>query len=378
MQYMRNQFYAPLFLVACVIAMAMPQSQPHFFFSSAHASGARALQPVSYADAVEHAAPAVVNVFASRVPGQRFAPHSNAPSRMRFDRNRHQENRGSGVILDAKGHVVTSSHVVRGADSIEVVLHNGERLQATMVGSDPDSDVAVLQIDLSDRSVKAGQLPVITLGESSGLRVGDVVLAIGNPFGVGQTVTMGIISATGRSHLGISKYENFIQTDASINPGNSGGALIDAQGKLVAINAAIFSHDGESHGVGFAIPVDMVRGIVQQLLDSGRVSHGWLGIGGENMTAVLADSYGLKTDIRGVLITQVYNKGAAGEAGLRPGDVITRIDETPINSSFDIVNTVASKAVGSDVRIQGWRGSVPLDLPVTLQERGGGSGVRSE
>ncbi|MEA3303174.1 MAG: trypsin-like peptidase domain-containing protein, partial [Pseudomonadota bacterium] len=252
---------------------------------------------------------------------------------------------------------------------IEVVLHNGERLQASIVGSDPDSDVAVLQIDLSDRSVKAGQLPVITLGESSGLRVGDVVLAIGNPFGVGQTVTMGIISATGRSHLGISKYENFIQTDASINPGNSGGALIDAQGKLIAINAAIFSHDRGSHGVGFAIPVDMVRGIVQQLLDSGRVSHGWLGIGGENMTAVLADSFGLKSDMRGVLITQVYNKGAAAEAGLRPGDVITRIDETPINSSFDIVNTVASKAVGSDVRIQGWRGSAPLDLSVKLQER---------
>ena len=370
MQYMRNQFYASLFLAACVAAVAMPQSPPHFFFSSAHASGAKVLQPVSYADAVERAAPAVVNVFAGKVSGRQFAPYSNAPSRMRFDHHRHQENRGSGVILDATGHVVTSSHVVQGADSIEVVLHSGERLQATMVGFDTDSDVAVLQIDLSDRSVKAGQLPVITLGESSGLRVGDVVLAIGNPFGVGQTVTMGIISATGRSHLGISKYENFIQTDASINPGNSGGALIDAQGKLVAINAAIFSRDGESHGIGFAIPVDMVKGIVRQLLDSGSVSHGWLGIGGENMTAVLANSFGLRTDLRGVLITQVYSKGAAGEAGLRPGDVITRIDETPINSSFDIVNTVASKAVGSDVRILGWRGSAPLDLLVRLQERG--------
>ena len=369
MQYMRNQFHASLFLAACVAAAAMQQSPPHFFFSSAHASGAKVLQPVSYADAVERAAPAVVNVFAGRVSERQFAPYSNAPPRMRFDRNRYEQNRGSGVILDAKGHVVTSSHVVQGADSIEVVLHSGERLQATMVGSDPDSDVAVLQIDLSDRSVKAGQLPVITLGESSGLRVGDVVLAIGNPFGVGQTVTMGIISATGRSHLGISKYENFIQTDASINPGNSGGALIDAQGKLVAINAAIFSRDGESHGIGFAIPVDMVKGIVRQLLDSGSVSHGWLGIGGENMTAVLANSFGLRTDLRGVLITQVYSKGAAAEAGLRPGDVISRIDGTPINSSFDIVNTVASKAVGSDIRIQGWRGSAPLDLLVRLQER---------
>lgn len=369
MQYMRNQFHASLFLVAFVTLVAMPQSPLHFLFSDAHASGAHVSGPVSYADAVERVAPAVVNVFAGRVSERQFVPHSNAPSRMRFDRHLHEENHGSGVIVDAKGYVVTSSHVVQGADSIEVVLHSGERLQATIIGSDPDSDVAVLQVNLSDRSVKAAPLPVSTLGESSGLRVGDVVLAIGNPFGVGQTVTMGIISATGRSHLGISKYENFIQTDASINPGNSGGALIDAKGELIAINAAIFSRDRGSHGVGFAIPVDMVKGIVRQLLDSGSASHGWLGIGGENMTAVLANSFGLRTDLRGVLITQVYSKGAAGEAGLRPGDVITRIDETPINSSFDIVNTVASKAVGSDVRIQGWRGSVPLDLLVRLQER---------
>jgi serine protease DegS len=369
MQYMRNQFHASLFLVAFVTLVAMPQSPLHFLFSDAHASGTHVSGPVSYADAVERVAPAVVNVFAGRVSERQFVPHSNAPSRMRFDRHLHEENHGSGVIVDAKGYVVTSSHVVQGADSIEVVLHSGERLQATIIGSDPDSDVAVLQVNLSDRSVKAAPLPVSTLGESSGLRVGDVVLAIGNPFGVGQTVTMGIISATGRSHLGISKYENFIQTDASINPGNSGGALIDAKGELIAINAAIFSRDRGSHGVGFAIPVDMVKGIVRQLLDSGSASHGWLGIGGENMTAVLANSFGLRTDLRGVLITQVYSKGAAGEAGLRPGDVITRIDETPINSSFDIVNTVASKAVGSDVRIQGWRGSVPLDLLVRLQER---------
>jgi serine protease DegS len=369
MQYMRNQFHASLFLVAFVTLVAMPQSPLHFLFSDAHASGTHVSGPVSYADAVERVAPAVVNVFAGRVSERQFVPHSNAPSRMRFDRHLHEENHGSGVIVDAKGYVVTSSHVVQGADSIEVVLHSGERLQATIIGSDPDSDVAVLQVNLSGRSVKAAPLPVSTLGESSGLRVGDVVLAIGNPFGVGQTVTMGIISATGRSHLGISKYENFIQTDASINPGNSGGALIDAKGELIAINAAIFSRDRGSHGVGFAIPVDMVKGIVRQLLDSGSASHGWLGIGGENMTAVLANSFGLRTDLRGVLITQVYSKGAAGEAGLRPGDVITRIDETPINSSFDIVNTVASKAVGSDVRIQGWRGSVPLDLLVRLQER---------
>ncbi|MBG7602029.1 MAG: trypsin-like peptidase domain-containing protein [Gammaproteobacteria bacterium] len=364
MQYMRNQFTSLHFLVAGVVVIGAS-----IMTTLAQASGARTNGPVSYADAVERAAPAVVNVFSSRVLERQFAPRFNAPPGMRSNRRQREENRGSGVIVDAKGYIVTSSHVVQGADKIEVVLHSGERLQATMVGSDPDSGVAVLHIDLSDRSAKAGQLQVIALGASSSLRVGDVVLAIGNPFGVGQTVTMGVVSATGRSHLGISKFENFIQTDASINPGNSGGALIDAQGELVAINAAIFSRSGGSQGIGFAIPVDMVRGIMRQLLDTGRASRGWLGIGGKSMTAALAGSYGLKPDMKGVLISQVFNKGPAGEAGLRPGDVITRIDETPINSSFDIVNTVASKAVGSDVRIQGWRGAAPLDLAVTLQER---------
>ena len=366
MQYMRNQLFSLFFLAAvgATIFVASVMMMP------AQASGAPAFGPVSYADAVERAAPAVVNVFASRMLERQLVPRSN--------RRQREENRGSGVIVDAKGYIVTSSHVVQDAGMIEVVLHTGERLQATIVGSDSDSDVAVLHVDLSERRVKAGPLPVITLGASSSLRVGDVVLAIGNPYGVGQTVTMGVVSGTGRSHLGISKFENFIQTDASINPGNSGGALIDAQGELIAINAAIFSRSGGSQGIGFAIPVDMVRGIMRQLLDTGSVSRGWLGIGGQNMTATLADTYGLKPDMKGVLISQVYNKGAASEAGLRPGDVITRIDETPINSSFDIVNTVASKAVGSDVRIQGWRGSVPLDLSVTLQEREGRTGVRSE
>lgn len=334
--------------------------------------------PVSYADAVERAAPAVVEIYASRMLKRKAAPPMNDRWRSRFpgalpgfrSKRKREEHRGSAVIVNKSGYIVTSSHVVQGAEKVEVVLQNGERLQATIVGLDPDSDVAVLHIDLSKRSVKAGKLPVIAIGDSTSLRVGDVVLAIGNPYGVGQTVTMGIISATGRSHLGINKFENFIQTDASVNPGNSGGALIDAHGELIGINTAIFSRSGGAQGIGFAIPVDMVMGVMRQLLDSGRVSHGWLGIGGENMTAALADSYGLKADIKGVLVTQVYSKGAAGEAGLRPGDVITRIDDMPVNSSFDIVNRVASKAAGSEVHIQGWRGSVPLDLSVRLQLRG--------
>ncbi len=363
---MRNQ---PLFLLFLIIGLAA-----QIMLTSRHVSAAVTNGPVSYADAVELAAPAVVSIFASRILRRQAAPHRHdlLLRRFRGERSERQreENRGSGVIVDAKGYIVTSSHVVQDAEKIEVVLHTGERLQATVIGSDSASDVAVLHVDLSGRRVKTGPLHVITLGASSSLRVGDVVLAIGNPYGVGQTVTMGIVSATGRSHLGISKFENFIQTDASINPGNSGGALIDAHGKLIGVNTAIFSRSEGAQGIGFAIPVDMVMGVMRQLIDSGRVSRGWLGIGGRNMTAVLADSYGLKADMKGVLVSQVYSKGAAGEAGLRPGDVVTRIDETPINSSFDIVNTVASKAVGSEVRIRGWRGSAPLDLMIRLQERG--------
>lgn len=344
----------------------------------ARASGVPASGPVSYAAAVERAAPAVVSVIAGRTLGQPAAPRHGDPGLQRFQgrrpgmrsRQQREEQRGSGVILDANGYIVTSSHVVQGAHHIEVVLHTGERLPASIAGSDPDSDVAVLRVDLEERRVKSGPLAEILLGSSSDLRVGDVVLAIGNPYGVGQTVTMGIVSATGRSRLGMSRLENYIQTDASINPGNSGGALIDAQGRLIGVNAAIFSSGGgAAHGIGFAIPVDMVRGIIRQLLENGVVSRGWLGVGGQNITAALADSYALKSDVKGVLITQVYSAGAAGEAGLRPGDVITSIDGRAINSSFDIVNRVSSKAAGSEVFIQGWRGSAPLEISVRLQQR---------
>jgi serine protease DegS len=332
---------------------------------------------VSYADAVERAAPAVVNIFTTKVFTQRVNPLFDDPFFRQFFgdlfgdgsgnriRKRRQNSLGSGVIVDPRGFVVTNNHVIDGADEIQVVLNSGATLEARVVGTDPDSDVAVLRVD------DTPDLPAVTLGHSSELRVGDVVFAIGNPFGVGQTVTMGIVSATGRNQLGITNFENFIQTDAAINPGNSGGALIDAHGRLVGINTAIFSKSGGYQGIGFAIPVDMVGGIIDQLVRDGEVRRGWLGIAGQDVTPALAESFGLKED-RGVLISSVVRDGPADEAGLRPGDVILRIDGEPIDSAFDVVNAVARRPPGTDVSIEGWRGSKPLTATVHLAARPSG------
>jgi serine protease DegS len=315
------------------------------------------------------AAPAVVNIFTTKVYRQSVSPIFNDPffrhlfgDALRGQTRELMENSlGSGVIVDSKGYIVTNNHVIADADQINVVLNDGKRLEARVVGTDPDSDIAVLKVD-------SNKLPAITVGDSSNLRVGDVVLAIGNPFGVGQTVTMGIVSATGRNQLGITNFENFIQTDAAINPGNSGGALIDAHGRLVGINTAIFSKTGGSQGIGFAIPVDMVRGIMKQLVETGKVSRGWLGLGGQDVTAALAESFGLK-DVQGVLVSNVFRGAAADRAGLRPGDVITMIDDNKVTSAFDIVNAIGTKRPGSEVVIRGWRGEQRLEVRATLDDR---------
>jgi len=325
--------------------------------------------PASYAGAVNMAAPAVVNIFTTKVYRQSVSPIFNDPffrhlfgDALRGQNHELMENSlGSGVIVDSKGYIVTNNHVIADADQINVVLNDGKRLEARVVGTDPDSDIAVLKVD-------SNKLPAITVGDSSNLRVGDVVLAIGNPFGVGQTVTMGIVSATGRNQLGITNFENFIQTDAAINPGNSGGALIDAHGRLVGINTAIFSKTGGSQGIGFAIPVDMVRGIMKQLVETGKVSRGWLGLGGQDVTAALAESFGLK-DVQGVLVSNVFRGAAADRAGLRPGDVITMIDDHKVTSAFDIVNAIGTKRPGSEVIIRGWRGEQRLEVRATLDDR---------
>mgnify|MGYP001815963024 FL=1 len=325
--------------------------------------------PASYAGAVNMAAPAVVNIFTTKVYRQSVSPIFNDPFfRHLFGdalrgqtRERMENSLGSGVIVDSKGYIVTNNHVIADADQINVVLNDGKKLEARVVGTDPDSDIAVLKVD-------SNKLPAITVGDSSNMRVGDVVLAIGNPFGVGQTVTMGIVSATGRNQLGITNFENFIQTDAAINPGNSGGALIDAHGRLVGINTAIFSKTGGSQGIGFAIPVDMVRGIMKQLVETGKVSRGWLGLGGQDVTAALAESFGLK-DVQGVLVSNVFRGAAADRAGLRPGDVITMIDDHKVTSAFYIVNAIGTKRPGSEVVIRGWRGEQRLDFKATLDDR---------
>lgn len=325
--------------------------------------------PASYAGAVNMAAPAVVNVYTKKIYRESISPLFNDPFfRHLFGdsfggqtRDRMESSLGSGVIVDTKGYIITNNHVTTGADQISVVLNDGKKLEAKVVGTDPDSDIAVLKVDSS-------KLPAITIGDSSVLRVGDVVLAIGNPFGVGQTVTMGIVSATGRNQLGITNFENFIQTDAAINPGNSGGALIDAHGRLVGINTAIFSKSGGSQGIGFAIPVDMVRGIMKQLVENGKVSRGWLGLGGQDVTSALAESFGLK-DVQGVLISNVFRGGAADKAGLRPGDVITMIDKHKITSAFDIVNAIGAKRPGTEVVLRGWRGNKRIEVNAVLDDR---------
>ncbi len=325
--------------------------------------------PVSYADAVQKAAPAVVNIFTAKVTLQRGNSLFDDPLFQRFfgDRFRTQPRKklqtslGSGVIISGEGYILTNHHVIADADQIRIVLANGRTLDAEIVGVDPDTDLAVLHTD-------ATGLPVIDMGESQSIQVGDVVLAIGNPFGVGQTVTMGIVSATGRNQLGINTFENFIQTDAAINPGNSGGALINAHGELVGINTAIFSRSGGSHGIGFAIPATLATDVMQQLLTQGRVVRGWLGIAGQDITPELAESFGLN-ERHGVLVSGVLEGGPADRAGIVPGDVIETINGQPLNSSHDILNIIAAIAPGKRVRVSGWRGGRQIDLEVEVSER---------
>ncbi|MCW8881420.1 MAG: Do family serine endopeptidase, partial [Sedimenticola sp.] len=311
--------------------------------------------PASYASAVQLAAPAVVNIFTAKVTVQRSNSLFNDPLFQRFfgdrfqsqPRKKLQTSLGSGVIVSNKGYILTNHHVIADADEIRIVLSNGRTLDATIAGVDPDTDLAVLKTDTKD-------LPIITIGDSQAIQVGDVVLAIGNPYGVGQTVTMGIVSATGRDQLGINTFENFIQTDAAINPGNSGGALINAHGELVGINTAIFSKSGGSQGIGFAIPVTLAKGVMEQILKKGRVVRGWLGIAGQDITPELAESFGLK-EHSGVLVSGVLNGGPADKAGIQPGDVIAKIDDKVLTRSHDILNIIAAVPPGEKVNIQGWR-----------------------
>ena len=325
--------------------------------------------PVSYHDAVEAATPSVVNIYTTKVTVER--PHSllDEPLFQRFfgdrfaqkQRKKLQTSLGSGVIINSQGFILTNHHVIADADEIRVVLSDGRAIDAIVAGTDPDTDLALLQTASDD-------LPAITVGDSNHLRVGDVVLAIGNPFGVGQTVTMGIVSATGRNQLGINTFENFIQTDAAINPGNSGGALINAYGELVGINTAIFSRSGGSQGIGFAIPVTLAQGVMNQILIQGRVVRGWIGIAGQDITPQLAESFSLH-EARGVLVSGVLEGGPADQAGIEPGDIITRIDNRVPGSVQQILEIISGLAPGSTVELFGWRGDQPLKTEVIVSER---------
>ncbi|HBC57668.1 MAG TPA: hypothetical protein DCZ03_10935 [Gammaproteobacteria bacterium] len=308
--------------------------------------------PVSYANAVERAAPAVVNVFTSKTVTRRAHPFFDDPVVRQFfgdslvvpPLQQKQSSLGSGVIVSKEGYLLTNNHVVAGADEIQVALRDGRTLNAKIVGTDPDTDLAILKI-------KKDNLPAIPLGRSDNLQVGDVVLAIGNPFGVGQTVTMGIVSATGRSRLGLTTFENFIQTDAAINPGNSGGALINAHGELVGINTAIFSRSGGSQGIGFAIPLELAKGVQQDIIEFGSVVRGWFGLEAQNLTPVLAESFGLADDT-GTVVVGVFRDGPADRAGLRPGDVLYEIDGKEISDNQNLMNRIASYRPGQKVEVK--------------------------
>jgi len=301
----------------------------------------------SYAVAVTAAAPAVVNLV-STAGGQTGGIAT-------------VESLGSGVIMDAAGYVITNEHVISGVGSVQVFLTDGRAAPATIVGTDPDTDLALLKIDL-------GGLPTIPIGRSDTLQVGDIVLAIGNPFSIGQTVTQGIVSGTRRGQLGLSPFENFIQTDAAINLGNSGGALVDAVGQLVGINTAFFSRRLDSEGIGFAIPVNLVRGVMRDLIDHGRVIRGWLGVGTETLTPDQADALGLEEGF-GIILTSVQAGSPADRAGLRPADVITYIDDNPVVVWQDALRLIARMEPGARVKLTGNRLGREFTVEAEVAER---------
>jgi Do/DeqQ family serine protease len=319
--------------------------------------------PNSYAAAARRATPAVVSVTASKAPQRN--PRADDPWFRFFFGERArlapQVGLGSGVIASPDGYLLTNNHVIEGADDIEVLLSDGRKATAKLVGTDPDTDVAVLKIALD-------KLPAIAFGSNDALQVGDVVLAIGNPFGVGQTVTAGIVSALGRNQLGINTFENFIQTDAAINPGNSGGALVDASGNLVGINTAIFSRSGGSLGIGFAIPASTAREVMEGLVRDGQITRGWIGVEPQDLTPEIAASLNLPVR-QGVLITGVLQDGPAFAGGVRPGDVVVKIAEAPIANQAQLLSAVAALKPRSQTTISVLRGEHPLDLKVTVVQR---------
>ncbi|OZI67692.1 S1C family serine protease [Bordetella genomosp. 4] len=325
----------------------------------------------SYSYAVSRATPAVVNVYTSKHVNIPVVPLPEDPIlRQLFgqvpglSRRQASTSLGSGVIVSSEGYVLTNYHVVEAADAIEVALADGRAGTAKVVGADPDTDLAVLKLADNLRP-----LPVAVLATDRSLHVGDVVLAIGNPFGVGQTTTQGIVSALGRNGLGINTYENFIQTDAAINPGNSGGALIDTQGNLVGINAAIYSETGGSLGIGFAIPVDTARKIMEEIIKTGAVRRGWLGIEPQDITPDLARAFSLPANTKGVVIAGVIRDGPAGKSGLRVGDIVQTVDDAEVQDTMTLLRLIAALPPGEKATLGVMRGGKLRDMSVTIGTR---------
>ena len=320
----------------------------------------------TYSDAAKKAMPSVVNVFTTKEVRVPRHPLMDDPLFRHFFGDRGDEKRrstslGSGVIVSPQGYILTNHHVVRAADEIEILLADGRKTSARIVGADPETDLAVLKVDMKN-------LPSITFGRSEEASVGDVVLAIGNPFGVGQTVTMGIVSAIGRNHLGINTFENFIQTDAAINPGNSGGALVDVSGNLIGVNSAIYSRTGGSLGIGFAIPTSVAKQVLEQIIRSGGVTRGWIGVEAQDLSKELAESFKL-ANIHGALIAGVLRNSPADKAGVKPGDILLAVEGKPVADSLSMLNLIAALPPDRPAAFTLIRNQTELQLKIIVGKR---------
>lgn len=353
-------------LIALLTLLAFPELRPGYTHPPTVIGNPQAVG--SYANAVERAAPAVVNIYSRKVQEQQRHPLEDHPFYQRFFRNtdrpqreRMQSALGSGVIVDDRGYLLTNEHVIKDAEEILVLLYDGRETRAELVGTDPESDLAVLKIELDN-------LTTINVGEPSQARVGDIVLAIGNPFGVGQTVTQGILSATGRYNLHLSEYENFLQTDAAVSVGNSGGALVDIKGRLLGINTAILGEGDTSVGISFAIPADSAIRSLRQIIEHGRVVRGWLGLDVIPLTREHAQNLSIETT-EGVVVTNIIENSPAHRAGLRPRDVLTHIDNESVGNGRRGMNQIAETAPESEVTLGIIRDGQRLELNATLGER---------
>ncbi len=369
----KNTFFSYLLnwaLLGLILSMLFLLFQGHiqFSFNSQTLNSAAQSLNRGFSPAVTLAAPSVVSIQVVRVQEGSPLNSSEKPSQNFLGEIPPQRPRpkpsissGSGVILDTQGHIATNYHVIKGAESIQITLNDGRKTIAQIVGDDPETDLAILKIDLPD-------LPLVHIADIDQLKIGDIALAIGYPFEIGQTVTQGIISATGRTQVSANTYENFLQTDAAINPGNSGGALINDRGEIVGINSLIFSTTGVFNGIGFAIPIDLAITVLEQIVEHGYVVRGWMGVGGQALTPTILAKLELK-DITGILVTDVDARGPGDKAGLKPGDIITHINGQNMESAQDILNIVATGQPGDIFEVTGLRQRESFSIKVVLGQR---------